>query len=202
MTRSGPDFDQLYRQDPDPWRVATSWYERRKLAILLACLRQPQYRLAWDPACGTGELAALLAPRCEAVVASDASVVAVDLTHHRLAGCAASHVTVVRSALPQAPSCLTSAPDLIVLSEVLYYLDATQRRDTAQLMQRVAGATTDIVAVHWRPAPEGSRLSGAAAQRELNDHLVEAGWHRVMTHTDLEFVLACWSRDVRGTPGH
>ncbi|HYI57876.1 MAG TPA: hypothetical protein VEX66_06885 [Microlunatus sp.] len=31
-----PDFDALYRQDPDPWGVASSFYERRKLQIVLA----------------------------------------------------------------------------------------------------------------------------------------------------------------------
>ena len=30
-----PDFDAMYDADPDPWEVETSWYERRKLAVLL-----------------------------------------------------------------------------------------------------------------------------------------------------------------------
>jgi len=33
-----PDFESMYRADSDPWQVQTSWYERRKLAVLLASL--------------------------------------------------------------------------------------------------------------------------------------------------------------------
>ena len=33
-----PDFDTLYRDDPDPWQVASSFYEQRKRAVLLASL--------------------------------------------------------------------------------------------------------------------------------------------------------------------
>ena len=31
-------FDQLYRDDADPWLVRQRWYEERKRALLLACL--------------------------------------------------------------------------------------------------------------------------------------------------------------------
>jgi hypothetical protein len=51
-----PDFDALYRDDPDPWQVRSSFYEQRKLDIVLAGLQRPRYRSAWDPACGVGEL--------------------------------------------------------------------------------------------------------------------------------------------------
>ena len=75
-----PDFETLYRANHDPWRVGTSSYEQRKLDIVLACLSRPRYCLAWDPACGTGHLAARLAERCDRVLASDASEAAVALT--------------------------------------------------------------------------------------------------------------------------
>jgi hypothetical protein len=66
-----PDFDAVYRADPDPWRVRSSHYETRKLAIVLACLSRESYRKAWDPGCGVGELAALLASRAVWILATD-----------------------------------------------------------------------------------------------------------------------------------
>lgn len=207
-TPPAPDFERLYAQDPDPWRVATSWYEQRKLGIVLAALRRPTYRLAWDAASGTGELAARVAPRCERVLATDASPRAIELTRARIAAAGADNVTIERNALPNLPVALAGCepdagggagpqrPDLIVLSEFLYYLDDDQRAATWRLVGDLAGPDTDIVAVHWRPEPDDGRLSGAAVQRELNDHLIEVGWCRVVTHTDEEFVMACWSCDA------
>ena len=65
-------FAELYRDGRgDPWRTRTSWYERRKLAVLLAALPAQRYRHAAEPGCGTGELTRLLATRCDAVTASD-----------------------------------------------------------------------------------------------------------------------------------
>ena len=33
-----PDFEAMYQADHDPGHVETSWYERRKLAVLLGGL--------------------------------------------------------------------------------------------------------------------------------------------------------------------
>ena len=66
-----PDFETLYRANHEPWRVGSSLYEQRKLEIVLACMSRPCYRLAWDPARGTGHLAVRLAERCDRVLASD-----------------------------------------------------------------------------------------------------------------------------------
>jgi len=122
-----PDFETLYRANHDPWRVGTSSYEQRKLDIVLACLSRPRYSLAWDPACGTGHLAARLAERCDQVLASDASEAAVALTTTECGGLRNVTSRVLR--LPAVPADL-GAPDLIVLSEFFYYLaDAAPGED-------------------------------------------------------------------------
>ena len=64
-------FERLYRADPDPWRVASAWYERRKRGLLLAALGREHYRHAFEPGCGTGELTRCLALRCAQVCAVD-----------------------------------------------------------------------------------------------------------------------------------
>ena len=72
-----PDFDTLYRADPDPWDVASSFYEQRKRAVLLAWCDPPSYRVGVDPDCGTVELAAEPVTRTDTGVATDSSVEAV-----------------------------------------------------------------------------------------------------------------------------
>lgn len=189
-----PDFDALYRGDPDPFRVATSWYERRKAAIVLACLTRPRYRTAWDTACGTGELAAALAPRCDTVWATDAAAAAADLTGRRTAEAPNVRTSVV--ALPEHPSGLTRA-DLVVFSEVLYYLDGPSRRSSATVAAALAG---EIVVVNWRALPHDAYLSGDEAVAELDAALITAGWQAAVRHQDREFVVAGWTHPEPGAP--
>ena len=114
-----PDFEAMYAADPDPWSVRTSWYERRKLAVLLAALPHERYRRAWEPGCGIGVGTAALAERIDHLVASDGSPRAVAATRDATAGL--SHVRVVDSVLPEVP--LDGLVDLVVAAEFLYYLD-------------------------------------------------------------------------------
>ncbi len=198
-----PDFDRMYEHDPDPWRVATSWYERRKIDVVMSCLRRDRYRLAWDAACGTGELTAALADRSDAVIASDASPRACDLTGARCRGLPNVHVEC--SALPEVPVALGRiagpgiGPDLVVLSEFLYYLDDEQRALSGDRVAQVAAPGADIVAVHWSPQPDDARESGVHVQRELDEALLTRGWSRLVAHRDIEFMLTLWSTDV---PSH
>nr|WP_279590806.1 SAM-dependent methyltransferase [Dermatophilus congolensis] len=194
-----PDFEDVYRNDPDPWDVATSWYERRRTQLILAMLRQERYGLVWDAACGTGHLARELMGRAQRLVCTDIAGRACALAAAQVQQAdACSTVCVVeRSGLPQVPSALGGrVPDLVVLSEVLYYLDADERAATWEMLDRLCGPCTDIVAVHWAPRPEDSHLSGAAVQRELNAFLGQRGWWRLVTHTDMEFVAVLWSQDA------
>lgn len=194
-----PDFDALYARDDDPWEVATSWYERRKIDLVLAVLRRERYGSAWDAGCGTGDLAAALATRCDRVIATDAAPTACDLAAARTAD--RPQVRVERSRLPDRPAALEHPVDLVVVSEVLYYLDEADLAASLDTLARACHDETDVVAVHWRPRPEGARVTGAAAQRALNTRFLADGFERVVTHTDVEFVLALWSRDVPATLG-
>ncbi|GAB78667.1 Nodulation protein S (NodS) [Austwickia chelonae] len=187
------DFDALYTGDSDPWEVGSSWYEQRKIDVVLACLRRARYRQAWDAGCGTGHLAARLADRCEQVSATDASPVAAALAAARTedmprVGCGVS-------VLPECPG-FERAPDLIVLSEVLYYLDGDDRRATYDMVDRVAAPDGDVVGVHWWPQDEAYQVPGVQAHRELGEALTGRGWSRVVTHTDEEFLVAVWSRSL------
>lgn len=185
-----PDFDAVYRADPDPWRVRTSFYERRKLEVVLASLSAPSYDRAWDPACGVGELAARLGERSAAVLATDASVEAVRLTQARLTDVAT--VVVRRHALPDAPG--PESYDLVALCEFLYYLDSDDRRATLDLVDRLLSPTGELMSVHWRHRPHDAWLSGAAVQAEIDAHLRQRGWLRLVHHEDVDFVLASYRR--------
>lgn len=163
MTARLPDeyFDRMYVEAQDPWRLATRWYEQRKYSITLALLPERRYRHGFEPGCSIGTLTARLASRCEQVTAVDVAEAALRSADARLreAGCR-DRVTLLRSSLDAA---WPAGPfDLLVLSEVGYYLQADAlaaalRRECPRLQP---GAT--VVAAHWRHAVADYPLTGDA----------------------------------------
>ncbi|WAJ46530.1 SAM-dependent methyltransferase [Mycobacterium sp. Aquia_216] len=164
MSRRLPDvyFDQMYADADDPWHLSTRWYEQRKYAMTLAMLPNRRYRHAFEPGCSIGTLTAQLTLRCDHVTAVDVAEAAVRSADVRLqhAGCR-DRVTLDRSSLdaawPPGPF------DLLVLSEVAYYLEADAlagvlERECARLQPG-----TNVVAAHWRHPVADYPLTGDAA---------------------------------------
>ena len=190
-----PDFDALYAADPDPWQVGSSFYEERKRRIVAALPTRARLGAVWDPACGTGHLAAALAPRATSVLATDLADGAVTAARRTCAGL--GNVTVARHTLPDPPpgtSPGTSRFDLVVLAEFLYYLDAPARRATLAMLTAHTADDAEVLAVHWRHHPADAYLSGAAMQEEIVASLVGAGWRRPVHLDDADFVADVLTR--------
>ena len=49
-------FEEMYREDADPWGFETSPYEHRKYAVTVASLPKLRYRSAYEPGCSVGVL--------------------------------------------------------------------------------------------------------------------------------------------------
>ena len=138
-------FDELYARDADPWRFASSDYERDKYAATLAALPRPHYGSALEIGCSIGVLTRQLAARAAALCAIDLAANALDEARQRCAD--QRHVRFELMGVPaQWPD---GTFDLVVLSEVVYYLDRT---DLAALVARIRDCIKpggDIVLVHW-----------------------------------------------------
>jgi SAM-dependent methyltransferase len=161
-------FDRMYAGTEDPWELSTRWYEQRKYAITLALLPRRRYRHAFEPGCSIGILTELLALRCDHVTAVDVAAAAVRAADARLRDAGLrGQVTLARSSLDEA---WPPGPfDLLVLSEVAYYLHADAlatvlRRECPGLRP---GAT--VVAAHWRHAVADYPLTGDAAHAVIAD---------------------------------
>lgn len=151
---SATDFEALYRADPDPWGYLASAYEQRKYAATLAACGPGRYSCALELGGSIGVFSALLAPRTERLITVDASPTAVSLAVPRLAAHPQAQAIVgpIPDAVPEYPF------DLVVASEILYYLTDDELAGTLSLLERnmIGGAL--LVAVHWRPpGPERPR---------------------------------------------
>lgn len=190
-----PDFDALYAANADPWRVGSSPYEQRKLDVVVACLSQPTYRQAWDTACGTGHLVRRLADRCHAVLATDGSPRAVELT--RAACRDAPQVRVGYLRLPEPPELPGGSVDLVVISEWLYYLGPADRAATLAVVDAFSAPDAEALTVHWRHQPEDAWLSGAATQHEIAANLTGRGWTEQVTHSEPDFAVHTLRKERR-----
>jgi cyclopropane fatty-acyl-phospholipid synthase-like methyltransferase len=138
-------FDALYSVNPDPWNFETSPYERAKYALTLNTLPKLRYRSALEVGCSIGVLTRLLASRCDAVLAVDAARIPLVEAGRRCADLPG--VRFEQMFVPgQWPN---GGFDLILLSEVIYYLS---REDVGRLAARVTNCLANegcVILVHW-----------------------------------------------------
>ena len=184
-------FDQLYAGGQDPYGVHARWYEARKRAVLMAGLPRHRYRWAYEPGCGAAALTLELAMRCDRVLASDFSASAVAAARVRVEGL--PRVRVAQHALPEDWPHGQAPFDLIVLSEIGYFMDANAWQAVALACQASLAEDGDLVACDWRPDFAQRRQSTEQVQAALG-HL---GLQRQVLHEEADFVLQVWSRDAR-----
>lgn len=175
----------MYAGSPDPWHLQERWYERRKHAITMALLPYPRYRHAFEPGCSVGVLTELLAGRCDHVTSTDIAPAALDGAHRRLvAGGRRDRVTLLRRSLdqPWPPGRF----DLVVLSEVGYYLQpATLREVLDRELPRIAHGAT-VIAAHWRHHVDDYPMSGD----HTNDVIgATPGLHLIASYRDPDLAI-------------
>ncbi len=187
MTARLPDayFDGMYNASADPWQLQERWYERRKFAITLALLPLPRFRHAFEPGCSVGVLTEQLAGRCDRVTATDLVPAALEATGRRLTECGVDEkVTLLRRSLDE--DWPATDFDLVVLSEVGYYLQpATLRGILDREVPRLTNAAT-IVAAHWRHPVADYPMTGD----ETNDVVAATpGLHHIGGYRDDDVVV-------------
>ena len=187
MSVSDDYFEQLFEGNDDPWAFRQRWYEQRKRALTLATLPRRDYRSIFEPGCANGELSAELATRCDRLLACDTSPRAVALARQRLQD--RPHATVMQGRLPQ--DWPREKFDLIVFSEVGYYLDEADLRACIQRMLESLDDDGHLLACHWRPRIDGCPLDAEQVHRILAEHL---SLTRICTHRETDFLLDVFGR--------
>jgi SAM-dependent methyltransferase len=182
MTLPSSYFEAMYAESADPWGFATRWYERRKYALTMAALPREHYRRGFEPGCSIGVLTARLARRCASLLATDIAPAAVAAARERLASYGG--VEVGQLAVPQ--DWPAGHFDLIVLSELGYYLSAD---DLELLVDRSVSSLEpggSLVAVHWRHPVTDYPLRGD----DVHDLLASSpDLHRLVRHEESDLLL-------------
>jgi SAM-dependent methyltransferase len=187
MTLGSEYFDELYAASPDPWGFASRWYEARKYAVSLALLPGEHYRDAFEPGCSIGVFTELLAPRCDRLLSCDVAAAAVR--------CAAIRTRPLRNVRVQRRVIPRDWPagqfDLIVFSELLYYLagdDLSRVLDLGVAALRPGGS---LLAVHWRHPVADYPRSGDEVHQILGG---QPGLARLVDHREPDFLAEVYIR--------
>lgn len=193
MTLPERYFDDVYADTPDPWGFTDRWYEERKRAVTLAALPERRYATAFEPGCSIGVLTRALAYRCDALLATDVSAAALSMATGRLSDMA--HVRLEQRALPAGwPD---GRFDLVVLSELLYYLGEDDLHAVAARAVEAVAPGGTLLAVHWRHEVADYPQTGDAAQQAV---AVAADGQLVSTvqHLEADFALSVHVRARSG----
>jgi SAM-dependent methyltransferase len=159
-------FENLYEESADPWDFETSDYERKKYERTLESLGGRRFRRAFEAGSSIGVFTAMLASRCDELLAVDTSVKAVEIARERLAE--QSHVRVERRTLPEE---MPEGPfDLIVASEVLYYWPREVVLEALRSFEEILAQGGVLVAVHWRKETKTYPLQGDEVHELLVRH--------------------------------
>jgi SAM-dependent methyltransferase len=174
-------FENVYAGAEDPWDFETSWYEQRKYALTLAALPKRRYRRVFEPGCSNGALTRALAERCDELVALEPVASVAGRAADRLAP--QPHVAVRVGVIPD--DWPEGRFDLVVLSEVGYYLTSAGLDAVADRLPATLDTGGHVVAVHWT-GPTDYPLPG----RDVHDRLLaHPGLRRLAHHEDERFVL-------------
>jgi SAM-dependent methyltransferase len=158
-------FDQRYREEGDPWGYRTSDYERAKYGATLSACGDGPFTSALELAGSIGIFSAQLAPRCERLTTIDFSSPAVDQARRELA-----RFPQVEAICGEIPAAIPNGPyDLIVASEILYYLEPPALIETLIRLQQVLAPAGTLVLVHWRPGGPERPFSAAQVHARVRD---------------------------------
>jgi SAM-dependent methyltransferase len=178
-------FEARYRGGADPWSFAQSAYERSRYQTILNALGRSRYLAAYEPGCSVGVLTQRLAAVAAHVIAIDFAPSAVMQARRRCAHLA--HVDIRCADLAQF---VPGMPlDLIVFSEVGYYLSYSGLSQLAARLATCLKSGGEFVAAHWLGNSEDHLLHGTRVHEILRQHL---GLHPRKSAVHAGFCLDTW----------
>jgi SAM-dependent methyltransferase len=131
-------FEAAYTESADPWASASPRYRYQKLKFdrLIALLPEQRFADALDLGCGLGLLSQKLAKRAERVLGIDIATAAIKQARQR--GAAFSNLEFEAGDIMNLPLSLDGKFDLVVVTDVLYYLSPLDEVVLKSVARRIA----------------------------------------------------------------
>jgi 2-polyprenyl-3-methyl-5-hydroxy-6-metoxy-1,4-benzoquinol methylase len=156
-------FQSIYDSNMDPWNYHTSEYEGAKRDATIVALEGRRFVSAIEVGCSIGALTQRLADCCDRLLAVD--FIENALTAARAACAGKPDVTFLNARIPDTwPS---GEFDLIVLSEVLYFLSTEDNLVLARHCRASLVPNGQILLVNWLGKSPDDPCSGDAAAKRF-----------------------------------
>ncbi|MFC7051222.1 class I SAM-dependent methyltransferase [Hansschlegelia quercus] len=188
-------FDEKFRSDPDPWNYVGSLFEAHKRRVLLRACGTRHFGRALEIGCAIGVTTVELAKICSRVVAVDASPTALREAARRTADLPNVTLQLVRL-----PDNIPPGPfDLIVVSEILYYLPERHAAAAMSALRRALAPGGRLVLLHHvRDFDDAAQKPWLAQDRARR--LIERSARTVFDHAEGRFRAAAFVAPRLGSP--
>ena len=149
-------FNDVYRNNDDPWNFETSEYELNKYKATINALAKDTYQNVFEIGCSIGVLSEMLAPACAKLLAVDAAESPLLKARERLQKY--PQVSIQKMAVPdQFPN---EQFDLILMSEVGYYLAMPDLERLKEQILSHLETKGQLLLIHWTPEVHDYPLTG------------------------------------------
>jgi 2-polyprenyl-3-methyl-5-hydroxy-6-metoxy-1,4-benzoquinol methylase len=176
-------FERLYNANPDPWNFTTSAYEQQKYDVTLEALGTRRFARALEVGCSIGVLTERLASRCEQVLGLDFAPSAIAAARARCAPYPG-----VRIEQMQVPRQWPEGQfDLILFSEVLYFLDERDLRGICACTTRSIVPGGRVILVNYTGVTDDPGSGESAAEFFIRE--TAASLQIVLQRRDLQYRL-------------
>lgn len=143
-----PDyFKKVYDANDDPWNFETSEYEARKYNATIQALPKTKYKNALEIGCSIGVLTKMLAEKCENLLSTDVSQIALDKAIERCKNI--NNITFLKAKFPE--DLAQEKFDLVIVSEVAYYLSNEDWQIAMNKFLKIIPVNGHILLCHWLP---------------------------------------------------
>jgi SAM-dependent methyltransferase len=163
MTKASRDaahFERLYAGGQDPWNFTTSAYERDKYAATVGMIADRRYGVGLEVGCSIGVLSRQVAPLCDAFLGIDITETPLVAARERC-----RDIPAARFEAMAVPDMWPAGRfDLILLSEVLYFLTAGDTRRTAAHVRRSLRPAGRVLLVNWTGRLDDPQQGDEAAE--------------------------------------
>ena len=184
-------FDELYQQRDDPWDFEQSDYENEKYQETLNVLGE-QYDSALEIGCSVGVLTHLLAARCAHLLAVDISEKPLKIAQKRCE----NQPQVRFKALDVSKNFPTGTYDLILISEVGYYLTEEKLLKLYKNCQKHLKNGGQLALVHWTGYVEEYPLTGGEVHKLFEDFNSEKAFFTKKEEViRKEYELVLWQKN-------
>ncbi|WP_293125888.1 SAM-dependent methyltransferase [Microcoleus sp. bin38.metabat.b11b12b14.051] len=149
-------FDETFQGSPDPWEYTSNFYEISKFRATIRALPKLQFKNALEIGCAIGVITQQLAPKCDRLLSVDCSEVGLEEARKRCANL--PQVQFEKMQIPQ--QFPTKKFDLILFSEIGYYLTTEDLRETQEKIIESLLPGGYLLIVHYRFPVETFILNG------------------------------------------